>query len=181
MKKEIWRSIKGYEGLYEVSNCGNVRSVDRIVTYSDGRKRLWKGHFLKLVLRANGYLMCCLSRNGRSVNELIHRLVAQAFIHNPNNLPVINHKDENKTNNHVSNLEWCTTKYNINYGTGIQRSAEKKLKPVLQIDKETNEVIAEYYSLKEASIRTRFHKANISACCREQIKTAYGFKWKYKE
>ena len=105
--EEIWKAVEGYEDYYEVSNFGNVRSVDRVTNYTNGEKHLWKGRILKPAKCGNGYFSCVLWKNGQKKTVLIHRLVAEAFIHNQNNLPQVNHKDENKENNHVENLEWC--------------------------------------------------------------------------
>lgn len=187
MKEEIWRSIKNYEGWYEVSSYGRVRSVDRMETLSDGRKRLRKGSMLKTEKNINGYLRIQLWKSSEVKKVSIHRLVAQAFIPNPNNLPQVNHKDEDKTNNHVENLEWCDGKYNTNYGTAIQRNTEKRLnspklsKPVLQIDLETNQIISKYPSEIEAARQLNINQGGISNCCRGKCKTAYGYKWKYEK
>lgn len=110
--EEIWKDIKGYEGYYQVSNLGNVRSLDRKIG-----SRILKGRGVKAVTDKDGYLMAHLSRNGKATYFRIHRLVAISFIQNKENLKEINHKDENKTNNRVDNLEWCTTRYNINHGS----------------------------------------------------------------
>ena len=112
---EEWRPIEGYEGLYEVSNTGRVRSVDRFYY------RLHKGKVLSPTKDRYGYLTVTLNCNGKSKTIKIHRLVAQAFLPNPDNLPQVNHKDEDKTNNNVDNLEWCTAKYNVNFGTRQER------------------------------------------------------------
>lgn len=185
--KEIWKPVKNYEGWYEVSNLGRVRSVDRIVTYSDGIKHLWKGQMMKLKKGNNGYLQIGLSKNSKVNFFIVHRLVAQAFIQNPDNLPQVNHKDENKTNNCVSNLEFCSHSYNVNYGTRNKRVAEKRLnspkfsKYVLQIDLETNQIIAEYPSTMEAERQLKINRGGISNCCLRKRKTYKGFKWKYKK
>lgn len=196
--EEIWKSVKGYEGWYEVSSYGRVRSVDRVIIHSDGRKRLFKGRIMKLAKNTGGYLFCDLRKNSKHKTLKVHRLVAEAFLPNPDNLPVINHKDENKTNNRVflnkddsvdldkSNLEWCTCQYNLTYGTRIQRGAEKKLnspklsKPVLQIDLKTNQIIAEYPSVAEAGRQLNIDNGSISKCCNGEQKTAGGYKWKFK-
>lgn len=189
MKKEIWKDIKNYEGYYQVSNFGNVRSVERIVDYSDGIKRLRKGSILKAEKNRNGYLRITLSKSSKVKKVMIHRLVAQAFIPNPDNLPEINHKDENKTNNFVfvnkdgsvdlnkSNLEWCTRLYNMRYGTRLKKLS----KTVIQLDLETKQIIAEYPSAKEAGRQLNISQGNISSCCRGKLKTAYGYKWEYKK
>ena len=121
---EEWRPIEGYEGLYEVSSYGRVRSVDRYVRCSYGSYRLHKGKVLSPGIRPDGYLVVSLKYKMFRV----HRLVAQAFIPNPDNLPQINHKDEDKSNNRVENLEWCTAKYNNNYGTARIRAKETAIK-----------------------------------------------------
>jgi hypothetical protein len=112
---EIWKPIPGYEGYYEVSNTGKVRSLTRTVIMKDGKPRPIKGRELKPKIN-NGYPTVNLSKNGTVKTIRIHRLVALTFIPNPDNLPIINHKDENKQNNNVNNLEWCTYEYNNNYG-----------------------------------------------------------------
>lgn len=124
--KEVWKQIKEFEGLYEVSNLGNVRSVDRFVNHSKGGKSLKKGKILKPSI-GNGYLAVILSKNNILVRKNIHRLVAEAFIPNPYNLKQINHKDENKLNNIFTNLEWCDCKYNINYGSALNRMIQTKI------------------------------------------------------
>lgn len=113
---EIWKDIPGYEGKYEVSNLGNVRSLNYNHT---GEIKL-----LKQGTNKKGYKLVNLCKNGKQKCYLIHRLVAMTFIPNPNNLPIINHKDENKVNNNVKNLEWCTIAYNNNYGTRNERTSE---------------------------------------------------------
>lgn len=113
---EIWKEIKGYEGLYEVSNLGRVRSVDRTVLYKNGQTHIHKGKLLVPGVGKTGYMQVCLCKNGEMKHPLIHRLVAETFIPNPDNLPQINHKDENPSNNVLDNLEWCTAEYNLKYG-----------------------------------------------------------------
>lgn len=110
---EIWKDIKGYEGLYQVSNYGNVKSLNYLRT---GKERI-----LKQGTRKGGYKRVALCNNGEMKFYLVHRLVAEVFLENPRNLPQVNHKDENSSNNHVSNLEWCTPKENSNYGTRNKR------------------------------------------------------------
>lgn len=120
---EIWRDIQGFEGIYMISNLGNLKSLDRIVNCKNGKCRIRRGVCFKVCKdNRNRYKYVTLwDRNGKFLKTSIHRLVAQAFIPNPDNLPEVNHKDENKANNKVDNLEWCTHKYNINYGTCKQR------------------------------------------------------------
>lgn len=116
---EEWKDIKGYEGLYQVSNLGRVRSLSRYVKHRT--IYILKGKLLKQRTRGKGYLAVTLCKNSKLKHYYVHRLVAEAFIPNPNNLPQVNHKDENKSNNCVDNLEWCDDKYNTNYGTRNER------------------------------------------------------------
>lgn len=123
--KEIWKDIKGYEGLYQVSNLGNIKSVNRIVRFKNGYRCLPE-KILKISSFCNSkYMQVNLSKNSKIKTYSLHRLVAETFIPNPNNLPCVNHKDENPQNNCVDNLEWCTHKYNSNYGTLKKRQSEK--------------------------------------------------------
>lgn len=127
-ENEIWKDVAGFEGLYEVSNFGNVRSVTRLITRSDGKTYLKKGKHLKPFLTNKGYEYVMLNDfNSKQHLKTVHRLVAQAFVDNQNNLPIVNHKDENKLNNAVSNLEWCTHAYNNVYN-GVNQRISSKLK-----------------------------------------------------
>lgn len=166
MDKEIWKDVVGYEGLYQVSNMGRVRSFKR------GKVRVLKPNTNK-----RGYLHVVLSKNNSLKTLRIHRLVAQAFLPNPNNLPQVNHKDEDKTNNIVTNLEYCDAKYNSNYGT----RNEKISKIILQIDKNSNVVINIFPSTIAAEKQTGCKQQNICSCCKGKLKTTGGYKWKYKE
>lgn len=118
----IWKYIEGYDGAYQVSDDGRVRSVDRVVVYANGRERFHKGIELKQRMDRGGYLYVGLRVNGGKQHfEKVHRLVAKAFILNPLNKPQVNHKNENKADNRAANLEWVTAKENINHGTGNLR------------------------------------------------------------
>lgn len=114
-KSEIWKPIKGYEGMYEISNKGNVKSIDRIIEDCIGRKKLYKGKILKKEKSIHGYYQVPLYKNGKAKLFSVHRLVAYAFIENPKNLPFVNHIDFERTNNNVDNLEWVTPKENVNW------------------------------------------------------------------
>ena len=162
---EIYKDIPGYEGLYQISNLGNVKSLKR-------NKILAKNN------NGNGYLYANLSKDGQVKNHYIHRLVAITFIDNPNRLPQINHKDENKANNCVDNLEWCGADYNNKYGTRTKRASENCQKPINQYDLQGN-FIKSWAGGTEIEKVTGFARSNISKCCSGKYKTAYGYKWQY--
>ena len=166
--EEIWKDKKDYEGHYQVSNFGRVKSI------KFGKEIILKQH----INIKGGYYYVCLLKNGKHKNYYVHRLVAQAFIDNPNNLPEVNHKDECKTNNVVSNLEWCDRKYNHNYGTINERISQSQSKPVLQYDLNGN-LIKEWKSINECG-RNGFNQGDICKCCNGKRKTAKGFIWVYK-
>lgn len=184
MEKEIWKAVVGFEGYYEVNNLNKVRSIDRYVEHPRGDLKL-KGRILKQQIDRNGYLFVSLCKNGKAKHYFVHRLVAEAFIPNPHNLPMVNHKDENPLINRPENLEWCDVKYNNNYGTRNKRSSESKIngkcsKPVLQYDLQGN-FIKEWPSMMEAE-RNGFNSAHICLSCQNKPnhKTHKGFIWKYK-
>lgn len=177
--KEIWKKINNFDN-YLVSNYGNIKSLSRVIKSPRGKTRIIPERILKPGKLQHGYLSVVLSNNIKSYTMRVHRLVAMAFIPNPNNLPIINHKDENPSNNHVDNLEWCTVKYNTNYGTGISRRCQSKSKPIIQLSI-NNIPIKNWVSAKEAANKLGLHPGNISRCCNGIRKQAYGFIWKYKE
>lgn len=144
MADERWLPVAGFEGYYEVSDHGRVRSVDRVVTFKYG----------------------------------VHRLVATAFIPNPDNLPEVNHKDENKNNNRVENLEWCDRQYNNTYGTAKMRAAITQGKPVLQLD-ENGEIINAWPTAGMAAAFTKATQGGIDGCCRGENKTSGGYGWRW--
>ena len=179
--EEIWKTIEGFEGLYEVSNLGRVRSLDRVRKAGYGSTANIKGKILTpQCIAGKKYYVVSLCRNEVGKHYLIHRLVATAFIDNPHNLPEINHKDENPSNNNVSNLEWCDRKYNNNYGTARDRASRTRGRVVVQYDSEGNE-IARYWSAREAARQIGKSQAAISRCCLGIYKSAYGYIWKYDE
>lgn len=169
IEDEIWCPIKGYGGLYQVSDQGRVRSL-----------KFGKELILKSARDKGGYLMVAICKNGEQKTYRIHRLVAQTFIPNPDNLPEVNHKDEDKTNNSVQNLEWCSSKYNVNFGTRTRRMSEKRSKPVLQYTK-SGEFVKEWKSATDVQRNLGFAKQHISDCCTGRYKSANGYIWKYKD
>ena len=151
MTEEIWRPVVGYEGLYEVSSYGRVRSLDR---YVKGKSyRLHKGKVLSPGKNSRGYLSIVLSYNGKHKIITVHRLVAQAFLPNPDNFLEINHKDEDKTNNNVTNLEWCDHKYNVNYGTRNIRAKETAIKNGYWTGLSRKESMKKYYQENKDKIK----------------------------
>lgn len=167
-KMEHWKAIVGYEGLYEVSDQGRVKSL-----------RCGKEKLLKPRKVTGGYLQVTLCKEGRGKEMLVHRLVAEAFIPNPNNLETVNHKDEMKTNNAVSNLEWMSPEENCNWGTRNKRIAEAKSNSVQMFDKSTGELLATFPSTMEAERVTRIHQGNICRCCLGNRKSSGGYIWRY--
>lgn len=173
--KEAWKDIEGFEGCYQVSNLGRVKSLSRIVRSGNGYKTTKE--LIKIPYKKLGYLRTALRKNRKSNDCAVHRLVAIAFIPNPNNLPEVNHKDENPSNNCVENLEWCTSKYNSNYGTRIQRRVEKIKKIVYQYDKELN-FIKMYNGAIDATL-DGYNDGHIISCCKGNRKTHKGYIWSY--
>lgn len=199
MRKSIveeWRDIPKYCGLYQASNLGYIRSVTR-VTIQSGAQRCIKGRTLSPAKDKFGYSRVTLSKKGVHHTYYIHRLIAETFIPNPDNLPQINHKDENPNNNEVSNLEWCTVQYNNTYGSrnlkasltnSIIQLNNSKSKAVIQLDLDGN-FISEWPSISEIKRQLGFDISNIANCCKKHqiikgVKTtriqAYGYKGRYK-
>ena len=179
---EIWKDVKGYEGLYKISNYGDV--------WSERKQGL-----LKKGKCGREYYRVVLTKNKEKKYFDVHRLVATHFVDNPFEKPCVNHIDENKTNNHVSNLEWCTHKENSNHGTAIKRREEtmkhsskweryierkkkETSKPIIGISIDNGELM-EFSSLSEAN-RNGYHKGNIWACINGRLSTHRGHRWFYK-
>lgn len=174
MSKAIWKDIPGYKGLYQISSLGQVLSKARF----DAMGRYVNEKIRRLAADKDGYLQVVLNKNGVKKTFKVHRLVAEAFIPNPHNYPQINHKDENVKNNEASNLEWCTAKYNCNYGGHTAKQILTTSKPVLQFDLH-NHFVKRWPSTAEAG-RHGFNQGSISNCCNGRQRTAYGFIWKYE-
>lgn len=183
--EEIYKDIEGYEGLYQISNKGNVKSF--VDNNGVAREKV-----LKLCINCRGYLKVVLCKNKTRKNYAVHRLVANAFLPNPQNLPCVNHKDECKTNNVVTNLEWCTQKYNCNYGTGIERSSKARINNQKLSKSLTNnpkiskavgafkdgKLVLSFPSIMEAN-RQGYNHGNVWSCCIGERKSHKGYEWRY--
>lgn len=175
--QEVWKDVVGFEGVYQVSNTGQVRSIDRITNYG----RRLKGRVLKQAPggRTGEYRSIQLfDLEGNGIRKYVHQVVAEAFIGCHRDGYQINHKDENKSNNNVANLEWVTASENINYGTRSLKDAAHKNKAVEQIDENGN-VINVYISATDAQKKTGIWRTHISGCCLGKNKSAGGFKWRF--
>ena len=187
--EEIWKDIPNYEGLYQVSSLGRVKSVKRIVPYKNGKVIHRKERLLSLSDSYGQYYTVGLIKEGNHKTWNVHRLVAMAFIPNPNNLPCINHKDENKYNNLVDNLEWCSYSYNTKYNNVMRTRLNTRNnnqshgyeKKVYQYDLQGN-LVKVWDSVKSINRELGYKPTNISSCClnKQYRKTAYGYKWSYE-
>lgn len=163
---ETFVKIDGFEN-YEVSNLGKVRNIK-------------SGRILKPQLHRDGYLRYNLWKNNKQKNLFLHRIIATAFIDNPGKKPYVNHIDENKLNNDLRNLEWCTARENNMHGTRTKRASEKHSQKVVQLDLNDN-VLNVFKSMRQAGQETGVFASNISKCCNGKIKSAGGFKWRRNE
>ena len=162
---EIYKDIQGYEGKYQISNLGNVYS-------------LITNKILKPRLTLDGYYQVDLCKNGVKKHLYIHRLVAQSFLDNPKNYKIVNHKDENSMNNIVSNLEWCNSTYNNNYGNCKRKISEANSIKINQYDMDGN-FIKQWLGINNIERCFKINKGNICMCCKGKRNNAGGYKWKY--
>lgn len=176
MSVEVWKAVKGYEGLYEVSSHGRVKSLKRLHT---------KERILCQAINHKGYARVVLWKENKQRKFSVHRLVAQAFIENPEAKPQVNHIDENKLNNRVENLEWCSQLENHRHGTINERISKsltnnpKKSKPVTAYDDEGNSVFS-FPSVYEASRKTGINVSSIRDCLHKRTKHAGGYIWQFQ-
>lgn len=175
--QEVWKDITGYEGYYQVSNLGRVRSVDRMVKGKKENLRFVKGRILQPNL-SEGYLMVGLCKSGRQSTIRVHRLVAEAFIPNPENKRTVNHIDENKLNNTITNLEWATDKENCGHGNRTVKSSVGRYKPVEQLSLD-GRPIKVYEGIKLASENTGIPQSKIVDVLKGRRTQTKGYKWRY--
>lgn len=185
--EEIWKDIEGFEGLYQVSNLGRVRSLDRYYTATHSRaigtpvRYKKKGVILKLTLNKRlGYVYISLKVNGNVFTKSVHRLVGKAFVDGYFEGADINHKNEDKTDNRAENLEWCTRQYNLTYNGLSKRVGISQGKPVEQMTLD-GKVIAAFPTIGEAGRATGLAVTHISESCHSNKKTCGGYRWKFKE
>ena len=187
--EEIWKDIPGYEKYYMASTLGRIKSKDRVIkTVLKGKeiKYIKRGRIMTPCLNSGKYLGLPINTDKLKKNENVHRLIAITFLPNPNNLPCVNHKDENKLNNCIDNLEWCTVNYNVNYGYrnhNVSKSLKnnpKISKIVLQFDTKGN-LIKEWSSLNQIKRELNLNISRISLKCRGKVKQFGNYIWKYKE
>jgi hypothetical protein len=186
-KTEEWRAVAGYEGLYEVSNLGRVRSLDIIVTRPHPKDNHLcdykiKGRMLMQLPSTNGYLFVHLYKDKRAVQQTVHRLVSEAFVPGYFDGAHVNHKDENKHNNRADNLEWVTRRENSIYGTCQDRLHKNQRKPVIQLTLD-GKFVKEWPSVWSVNYELGIDPGTIVKVCKgkSKYKTAGGFSWKYKE
>lgn len=183
--EEIWKNVEvvrgiDFTGYYEVSCFGNVRSIDRWVYLKNGGKKFVCGSDISKQKDKDGYLKVCLCHNGKEITIPIHRLVALSFIPNPSNLPCVNHKDENPSNNRVDNLEWCDYKYNNNYGTRLQKVVSKESIPVVQLSMD-GKFIKEWPSMMSIQENENFSESSLAICLSKKRYVHGGFIWMKSE
>lgn len=173
-----WVTVKGFPH-YKINRKGQVKRIDAVITDSNGIDFFRKGRILATRKTRLGYIQVDMCENGVQYGKFIHTLLAEAFIPNPNNFPIVNHKDENPSNNELSNLEWCDYRYNANYSIEkIRRAHAKEQKAVYRINDKTKEEIR-YNGIREAARENKTHHSNIryailhNSCCA-------GYKWRYE-
>jgi hypothetical protein len=176
LKNEIWRDIEEYNGIYQVSDYGRIRRNDSHISKNKGGRRFWKGRILEPVHRDKTYYVLSLSKDGKRIQHTIHRLVAKAFLPNPNSKPNVNHKNGIKTDNRVENLEWSTVAENTQHA--VDSGLMTNLRKVNQYDLDGN-LIKSYISVTSASDQTGVTISNIRACCLRETRYAGEFQWRF--
>lgn len=177
---EEWKDIPGWEGFYQVSNLGRVKSIFKYLKTKKGELIIVKTNKILKQGDNHGYKAVHLKVLDKQLHTGVHRLVAQAFLPNDNNYTEINHIDENGMNNNVNNLEWCSRSYNIKYGNRTKKSIKTLGKAVLQYTLE-GVLLNEYDSIQRAAYYNNVNSWGICDCCKGRIPEAYGYIWRYKD
>ena len=185
--EEIWKDIEGYEGIYQVSNLGRLRSLDRYYTKPHPRngvqtRYLKKGQIVKTFVGRNGYVGAVLKFERKQKNFMMHRLVAKAFVPGYFDGADVNHKDCNRQNNRADNLEWMTRRDNLMYADAMDKIHAKQRKPIIQMTLE-GEFIREWPSMHSAHLAFGLDTKSLAGACQQRygMKTCGGFRWKFKE
>lgn len=175
--REVWKPVPGYDGLYEISNHGKVKSLERKMPYQNSFRAVPE-RILKTNIINGGYVQVTLQKGRRRKSLLVHRLVAESFIQNPQNLPQVNHIDGNKLNNRSDNLEWCTAKENISHALENRLRSAAAPVDMLSIN---GVLLRTFRSAREAEKQTGINHVHIYCCCsgKRNRKTAGGYVWKY--
>ncbi len=177
---EEWRDVKGYEGLYQVSSLGRVRSCRRQI-YSKRCVKFVDSIILTPQVKNTGYIRVYLRKNGKQKYHSVHRLVADAFLTRSVGDTEVNHINEDKSDNRVGNLEWCSKSYNCKFGNRNKKIKANTSRAINQYDMDGIKLLASYNSISDAALAIGIvHSSHISECCNHKRKSAYGFKWVYK-
>lgn len=182
---EVWKDIKDYEGLYQVSNVGNVKSMDRNIIRNGKLSKIKSKICKKYITKTGNYVEVELYKNSKKLRKKLHRLVAEAFISNPENKPQVNHINGIKTDNRVENLEWCTARENTVHAIKNKLNVVGRHCKENPHNKKVNqysikgEYIKTWDSMRDAEIRLGIYRSDISRCCRKLKDNAGGYKWEY--
>ena len=184
-EKEIWKDVPNYEGYYQVSNLGRIKAINRVVNIKETKTMCLREHIMKQRKTNKGYMVVRLSKDGIAKNMFVHVAVLTSFSKRPQGMSQINHKDEDKANNNLTNLEFCTPSYNQNYGRCSKNKSDatindkRKSKAIIQISLDGSEINC-FPSLREVERILGFQHGHIREACNGKLHTAYGYKWRWK-
>lgn len=175
---ELWKDIQGYEGYYQVSNFGRIKSLSRFLNYVDGQVRFMEGKIIQPRICVAGYALLNLHKDGKQLTVQVHRVVALHFLERTSFELIVHHIDEDRLNNKVENLEWVSRSFNTLYGDSPKKIANSKKKSIIQLTLQ-NEVVKIWESAKEVEDTLGFNKGHLGEVCSGKHKTAYGYLWKF--